>query len=132
MHSRIAACALVSLLAAGCAEGDLGASCHLLRADNTEVSPRPGHDIVQSGSGECMQFVCASFQGGQPQCSEPCTEEGAECGNGWVCRRAVLSPESLAETRRRTEGTDSDGDGKDDARTLTAALTDSLYCGPPR
>lgn len=119
-----------ALAVAGCAASDLGTPCHLLRADRTEVAPRPGHDIVQSGSGECEQFACASFAGAGALCSRPCARAGDGCEGGLVCRSAVLDAAQLGELRARTEGHDADGDGVDDFDELAAGLADSLFCGP--
>lgn len=115
----------------GCAPNDLGAPCHLLRADNTEVTPRPGHVTIQSGSGECEQFTCASFNGESPTCTQACEVEGDACENGWTCRHALLGPERLDEARRRTEGQDIDGDGVDDYAQLLSGLNEALLCAPP-
>ena len=115
---------------AACSETDLGAPCHLLRADGSELAPPAGHDIVQSGSGECEQFACVSFNGGAPACSRPCTNSGSDCEAGWKCRPLVLDPTSLTLVRERTEGRDEDRNGVDDYQQLVAGTTDSLYCGP--
>lgn len=121
--------AVLAMVLAACSETDLGAPCHLLAADNTEQQPRPGHSIVQSGSGECSEFVCASFDGAPPVCSRPCENDDA-CAEPWKCRAALLSPESLEELRARTEGHDENGDGTDDFQALAAGLSDARYCGP--
>ena len=115
---------------ASCASTDLGAPCHLLRADGSELEPLASHDIVQSGSGECDQFACVSFNGTAPACSRPCEVDGSPCENGWRCRNLVLDPTSLALVRERTEGRDDDRNGVDDFQQLAAGLTESLYCGP--
>jgi hypothetical protein len=120
----------LSLLAGGCASTDLGTPCHLLRADNTEMSPSPGHDIVQSGSGECEQFACVSFNGGTAQCSALCDRMGDPCAGGMTCRQMVLDPDLLAAARARTEGHDDNHNGIDDFQEFLAGLTTSLYCGP--
>lgn len=118
-------------LAMGCAPNDLGAPCHLLRADNTEASPRAGHTTVQSGSGECEQFTCASFEGRPAVCTRACDVEGESCEEGWTCRQALLGPEMLAQVRDRTEGRDEDGDGVDDFAQIVTGLSDALLCAPP-
>ena len=102
----------------------------MLRSDNTEVSPRPGHDIIQSGSGECEQFACVSFSGSVAACSRPCDKEGDSCEAGMVCRRVVLDPTTLPLARSRTEGQHALSATTDDYETLLAGLTDGLYCGP--
>lgn len=119
---------LLALLGAGCATHDLGTPCHLLREDNSQQSPRPGHAVVYSGSGECEHFVCVSSGGGSPSCSRPCDREGESCEGGMVCRPAVLDPELLELLRTRLEGRDEDGDGVDDFEQLASGLIESLYC----
>ena len=115
----------------GCAaDDDLGSPCHLLRSDGTELDPRPGHDTLQSGSGECEQFACVSFGGAAAVCSRPCASAGDECSDGSVCRPVVLDPVALAQLRSSTAGQDLDGDGRDDYEQLVAGLVESLYCGP--
>lgn len=118
------------VLLVSCVSSDLGSPCTLLQADNTQAEPRAGHDVIQSGNGACEEFTCASFDGQEPICSRPCTEEGADCEEGLVCRRALLDPELLEETRARLEGQDDDGDGIDDYEQLLAGIVDALYCGP--
>lgn len=117
---------------AACQSSDAGAPCHLLRADGTEEEARPGHTTVFSGSGECQEFACISWDGAGAVCSWPCAVEGDPCPGGFVCRSAVLTPLQLAEARERLEGTDDDGDGVDDFAEHAAGLGDSLYCGPAR
>jgi hypothetical protein len=131
-RARIGTLLAVALAALGaaCASNDLGTPCHLLRADNTEAAPRPGHDVVQSGSGECEQFACVSFAGAPARCSRPCAKVGDACEGGTVCQPAVLDEELLAEARSRLEGHDEDHDGRDDFDQLAAGITDALYCGP--
>jgi len=129
-RGRRATVLLLTSVVLGCASSDLGTPCHLLRADGTELSPMAGHDVVQSGSGECEQLACVAFNGAAPRCSRPCMAEGDACDAGWVCRALVLDPSMLAELRTRTEGRDDDYDGVDDFQQLAAGLTDSLYCGP--
>lgn len=116
---------------AACASSDLGATCHLLRPDGTEVSARAGHDLVQSGSGECDDFACASFDGTAAVCTRPCAKAGEACENGFTCQPTLLDPALLARLRAETEGRDEDRDGRDDFEQLAASLTDSLYCAPP-
>lgn len=116
----------------GCAQTDLGAPCHLLRADNTEASPRPGHTIVQSGSGECDEFLCASFEGAQPVCTTPCSAEGDACAQDWVCVRAILGADLLQQVRERTQGMDDDENGVDDYESIAGGLEDGGFiCAPP-
>jgi hypothetical protein len=115
-----------------CASSDLGAPCHLLRADGTELAPRPGHDLLQSGSGECDQFTCVSFAGGPAVCSRPCDRVGDGCENGFTCRETVLDTAALQSLRASTEGHDEDQDGVDDFDQLAAGLTESAYCGPSK
>lgn len=117
-------------LLGACVPNDLGAPCHLLRADNTQVTPRPGHVTVQSGAGECEQFTCASFNGSSPVCTRACDAEGEACENGWTCRHAILGPENLEEVRDRTQGHDRDGDGVDDYEQLLSGLNEALLCTP--
>ncbi len=118
-------------LLGSCAGDDIGTPCHLLRADGTEAAPIPGHHLVLSGSGECEQLVCASFSGASPVCSRPCQQVGEGCEGSFVCRAAVLDEPSLIELRKRTEGTDLDGNGSDDFDQLAGGVVESLYCGPP-
>ncbi len=113
-----------------CAQTDLGTPCHLLRADNSEAAPMPGHAVIQSGSGECEQFICASFDGAPAECSQPCAKEGDPCEAGMICRAAILDPAQLELARQRMQGHDLDHDGVDDFQEWAAGLTDSLYCGP--
>lgn len=120
----------INAVVCGCAPNDLGAPCHLLRADNSEAQPRPGHDIIQSGSGECEQFSCVSFEGQAATCSRPCVTQGEACEGNMVCRLAVLEPDLLAQVRARTEGRDDDHDGVDDFEALAAGLSESFFCGP--
>ncbi len=121
---------LAAALVSACAQTDLGTPCHLLRANNTEASPMPQHDVLQSGSGECAQFICASFDGASPVCTRPCAHEGDPCENGMVCRAALLTPQDLALAQQRMQGTDLDHNGVDDFQEWAAGLTDSLYCAP--
>lgn len=121
---------LVSMLAISCASSDLGTPCHLLRADGTELAPRPGHDLFQTGSGECEQFVCASFDGRSASCSRPCKAAGEACENGFTCRESALDAAELQWLRAATEGHDDDHNGVDDFRQLVAGLTEGLYCAP--
>jgi hypothetical protein len=127
----IAAIAAASV-AASCATSDLGAPCHLLRADGTELAPRPGHDLLQSGSGECEQFACASFAGAPAVCTRPCDRAGDGCENGFKCRELVLDAAALDALRAATEGRDDDRDGADDFDQLAAGLHESAYCAPAR
>ena len=110
---------------------DLGQPCLLLRDDGSEAMPRAGHDLVFNGSGECAQFVCASFEGRAASCSRPCQQAGEDCGGGWQCRPAVLDPVSLEILRAATEGRDDDANGEDDRQQLTQGVNESLYCAPP-
>lgn len=125
-----AAAVWVAAVTAGCEPNDLGAPCHLLRGDGTEEEPRPGHTTVFSGSGECADFACVSWDGAGATCTRSCALEGDACPGGWTCRSAVLTPDQLAETRQRLEGTDADDDGVDDFDEFAAGLSESLYCGP--
>jgi hypothetical protein len=129
-HRLVRCFVLSAIVVSGCASSDLGTPCHLLKSDNTEMAPRPGHDIVQSGSGECEQFSCVSFNGAAAQCSMPCDAEGEACLGGMVCRRTVLDPDLMREARQRLEGHDDDHNGVDDYQDLLAGTSDSLYCGP--
>ncbi len=119
----LAACA--GSLLGGCGQTDLGAPCQLLTPTNAQVSARPNTSIVQSGNGSCQQFVCTSFGGKQPICTEACTTEGSPCSNGLVCRAALLTPQLLDVLQQRTGGVSSM-----EYQQLTAGMTDSLYCGP--
>jgi hypothetical protein len=113
-----------------CAQTDLGAPCHLLTTNNTEVRPVPNENIVQSGNGGCEQFTCVSFDGNAPVCSAPCDHEGDACVNGYVCRAALLTPTLLSMLQARTQGQQTLQPGVSDYQVLTAGMTESLYCGP--
>lgn len=111
-----------------CASSDLGSPCVLLKVDNSDVSPRPGHALLHSGNGECEHFACVSYEGGPPRCSRPCSKGGESCEGGLVCRAVVLNPEFIESARERMEGKDEDGDGRDDFEQHLASLSESLYC----
>lgn len=119
---------IVAIAGFGCAPNDLGTPCHLLRGDNSEADPRPGHAVLHSGSGECEQFACVSYGGSAPRCSRPCDQAGDSCEGGMTCMSVVLDPELIEAARSRMEGKDEDGDGRDDFEQHLASLTDSLYC----
>lgn len=119
----LAACAGLGMTS--CAQTDLGSPCQLLTPANVQVSARPNTSIVQSGNGSCEQFLCTSFGGGQPICTQSCTTEGAACPNGLVCRAALLTPALLDLLQQRTGGV-----ATPEYQQLTAGMTDSLYCGP--
>jgi len=121
---------LLALTLAACTQSDFGSPCHLLTTANTEVFPSPRHDIVQSGNGECEQFVCVSFAGASPVCSAPCDQVGQSCGNGYVCQPGLLTPDLLQSLRTATAGHYTGTNTVDDFTLLTAGLTTSLYCGP--
>jgi hypothetical protein len=118
------------LMVASCAQTDLGTPCHLLASNNTEVSPMPFENIVQSGNGGCEEFTCVSFQGGAPICSEACDHAGDSCGSNLVCQPALLNPQLLQMLQTRTQGQSTLQPGVSDFTVLTAGITDSLYCGP--
>jgi hypothetical protein len=127
--SRAIRCVILAAGAAfflvSCAQTDVGSPCQLLTPNNTQVSTRPNTNIVQSGNGSCQQFVCASFAGGSPICTESCSTEGAACSNGLVCRAALLTPQLLDLLQQRTGGV-----ATPEYQQLTVGMTDSLYCGP--
>ncbi len=128
--------ALISLagiaLVSGCAQTDLGAPCHLLASNNTEVPPAPNENIVQSGNGGCENFACVSFHGGTAMCSQACEHVGDACANGMVCQPAMLNPGLLQMLQTRTQGQSTLQPGVNDYVTLTQGITDSLYCGPKK
>jgi hypothetical protein len=93
---------LLLCLAASCARTDLGAPCHLMDPQGSELLPQAGREYLFLGSSECASFACLAPQGQtQGYCSQPCAGKDATCPSGLVCAQLAIDASYLATLKAR-------------------------------
>ena len=112
---------LATLALCACARTDLGAPCHLIDGQGSELQPQAGREYLFLGSSECASFACLAPQGTtQGYCSQPCAGKDAACPSGLVCAQLAIDASYLATLKARLPPAQYDA--------LFAQLGGTFYC----